>query len=1301
MGAEGLQHEQSLREAGFTEPEIDQWKTDTAGRLSQAGFSGQEVGDYFGVPKEPDMTAMKQYFEKNLASATQPTPVAGSPELQATAQPRAAMGFLDGLDAGWQMSVSGLIKRGKLPDVMVPENAGIAARMAYQIGEYAGDVPAIIAGYYAGAAGGGAAGGAAGTAIPGIGNVAGATGGAILGAGAGSMALPAAAREILVQHYEKGDIQDFGDFWERSNAVLWKSLKAGATGAATLGVGSVVGKTLTPLVAPALKTVGTAASEIATMVSVGKALEGQVPNAQDFVEAAIFVGGLHAAPHVAGKLRTVYAKTGLKPAEVAEMAAQDPTIKQDLASSNIPIPRALEPAIDPAARVESTRVELNSQLDTPHNVLGEGDAPKVSLSLKPAESVPTAPVPESGPTESSPASNPVLDRIKPSRETKLEPSWDKFYTAAVDDLHPVKQFTDILSGGKPLPVTEDPYALARLTRGSYGKADQFLELSPFKFDTLENTGQPLKKILKPFKQDLDGIRAYAVASRAVELEGRGVQTGIPLDGPGGARELLKDGAPKYEKAFQELVQFQNDTLAYLKDSGIVSGKGYEQMLEANKSYVPFFRLLEEGGGGKSAAGRGLQVKNPIREIKGSERPVIDPLESIVKNTYAYVTLAEKNRVMRSMVDLAKSNEELGSQLMERVQTPMQPIEVKAEEVSRFLEEHGIPGDAEAFTIFRPGTLKLASDEVPVFQDGKMEIYRVDPEVAKAVRAMDRESAGLFIKILAAPAKLLRGGSVLAPDFMVRNAVRDQITAFNLSKNGFIPIYDSLKGLGSLLTKDADYQAWLKSGGANSALVAIDRAYIEENVFKLSKETGLIDKTWNVIRSPLEALRVSSELIENATRLGEFKRAMEGASGAEAIFSAGLESREVTLDFARIGAQTRAMNMITAFWNAHVQGLDREIRAIRENPLGMTAKLAASITLPSILSWWANHKDPRYKEIPNWQKNLFWIFMTDKWEDAPPNFQGPFQEGMTRTIDGRMQVNNGHVYRVPKPAELGVLFGSLPERVLEFFFDQNPKALKDFDKTMAQGMIPEYLPSFAIPVIEQFANRSTFTGSPIVPFSSEKLLPEYQYTDYTTESGKMLGKLVGAVPYLGDMGPQGSKLASPPVVENYVRAWSGTMGGYALQLADRALELSNKALESSGFKEKQERPAKPSPTLSDIPFVKAFVVRYPSASAQSIQDFNERYRENETTLMTIRKLAQDGDAEATQKLLDADPTKLYSLQGVHEAITKQEQMIHKVYLNLKMTRDEKRQIIDSLYLGMINVANSGNQLIDEIDKSLKK
>jgi hypothetical protein len=239
-------------------------------------------------------------------------------------------------------------------------------------------------------------------------------------------------------------------------------------------------------------------------------------------------------------------------------------------------------------------------------------------------------------------------------------------------------------------------------------------------------------------------------------------------------------------------------------------------------------------------------------------------------------------------------------------------------------------------------------------------------------------------------------------------------------------------------------------------------------------------------------------------------------------------------------------------------------------------MMAAITLPSILLYLSNRDDPRWQEIPRWQKDLFWIVFTED-----------------------------HIYRIPKPHSAGIMFGSIPERMMEAYESDHPGAMKDLEKSFISAFFPNMIPTVAAPIVDQFANRSLFTGAPLIPAAQEKLLPEYQYTEYTTETAKAIGQILGAFPGLRErsirdedmfIGGVARALSTPILVENYVRSWTGGLGMYTLQLADKALRESGVLPD----------PVKPLETLSDLPVIKAFVVRYPSASAQSIQDFYDDY-----------------------------------------------------------------------------------------------
>lgn len=426
----------------------------------------------------------------------------------------------------------------------------------------------------------------------------------------------------------------------------------------------------------------------------------------------------------------------------------------------------------------------------------------------------------------------------------------------------------------------------------------------------------------------------------------------------------------------------------------------------------------------------------------------------------------------------------------------------------------------------------------------------------------------------------------------------------------------------------------------------------------------MNRAWNVVNSPLRGLRMTSELLDNATRLAEFKKLKGGGTKAE-IQAASMAARDVTLDFQRIGAQIRSYNMITAFANAAIQEPDRLVRAFKASPGGTSAKIVGGVVTPSALLWWANHEDPRWKEIPNWQKDLFWLVMT---KDT--------------------------VYRIPKPFGVGVVFGSGTERTLEAYFAQNPKAYKEFSKSVLAMLGPSVVPTAGVPLLEQFANRDMFGGDKLIPSSLEKMVPEYQYNAFTSDTAKELAKVFGAFPGIrGAANDENSgfnglarAISSPALLENYISGYTGGLGRYALQ-------ISSAALEATGV---TNPPPKPLKTLADIPFVNAFVVRYPSSSAQSIQDFYDRNEQSMKVMNSVTAKAKTGDVEAAQWVIDNYKPRV-TLPAVQKALAEQGQLIRNINANREMSPSEKRQLIDSIYFTMITVAEQANKMLDEVEK----
>lgn len=1350
----GVEKIRKARDAGFSDAEIADGIMAEKNKAVQAGFSPADVDTYYGTPPF-DAKPVKEFVAANLGvepgmeswntifkTAVTELPRGEVGRLLPKKEPKMVKDFWEAADAGLQMSVSGLALRGEVPDKVLSEDAPRTSRIASMVGQIAGDLPAIVGGAFLGTRGG------------------------PVTAMAGAFALPMGLRKILMDSYEQGSISTFSEFWDRASGAAIETIKGLAVGAVTGAVGKGLGS-VPLMMSHTAKTAITLAGEVATMTTVGNALEGHAPDANDFIDTALTLGAVKGSVRTVVNLRGVYRDTGIMPGEVAMDAQQDPTVHQDIFATNKTVPNAYLAQIPVAVEdihtlAKAREIDVNSpafmefteaftgkqHLDDltptervtmrhaveewiPDRATGGGAPPVALVGAQPAPPPPPVNMPIGE------AQQAVLDRIVQTDPETKGMTWSGIYTATFDNLNPIRRA--LKQGGQAgLEASENPYTLERLTRGVMGKAREFIKYGAFDFDTYKTTTRGYEEILKPVKNDLDGFRAYMAAKRAIEKEGQGIKTGIPLDA---AKTVVREGYNKYEDVHKERIAYREAMLDYLHKSGILSDRAVEDMRAANKEYVPFYRFFEDDTHGRSTSAR--TGGNPIKEMKGSERLILDPIMSDIKDTFLFVALAEKNAARAAFTKLgpgyavkqkqpvqaitmtepeirkvfdefiryrketekkatetvtvtgadgtakdasskvakmmeAKLNEALlargyhqgeADQIVRRVVesktgqagTTTEKV-IKEIESTTYIPEMDIRLPNAAATLFRAVRTPVAKDEIVVFEKGQRNVYKVDPDTASAFNDLDSGSANLAARLfLHTPASLLRAGVTLSPDFMGRNLMRDAVSSFIYA--GSNP-YKTARGAVSIALKDTAFHNWLKGGGANATMVAIDRDYIRSHIFELNAETGIAERAINVLKTPFDVLRVVSEFAENATRVGAVHAEMNRPQTKATIQALSLIAREATVDFGRHGSATQGASKAIAFFNPALQGIDRTARAFKEQPVKATVKALAAVTLPSLLLWYANKDDKEIQYLPRWQKDLFWVARV------------PLQDG------------GSFIARVPKPHEIGILFGTLPERMLDAFVADNPKAFQDIERSILGVLIPSMVPTVAVPVVEQFANRSTFTGGPLVPAATEKLLPEYQYNEYTSETAKALGKIFGAFPGMeraavGNedfIGGVARALTTPAYIENYVQQWTGGIGMYALQLADFGLRDAGIAPD----------PVMPARTLADIPVVKAFVARYPSSTAQSIQDFYDNYYVSKRYYDTILALSKEGDPRASE-IMATHGDAMVQLDEIRETLTGLSKLVHDVNKNPQMTPSDKRQLIDTMYFNMIDLAKAGNTM----------
>lgn len=170
------------------------------------------------------------------------------------------------------------------------------------------------------------------------------------------------------------------------------------------------------------------------------------------------------------------------------------------------------------------------------------------------------------------------------------------------------------------------------------------------------------------------------------------------------------------------------------------------------------------------------------------------------------------------------------------------------------------------------------------------------------------------------------------------------------------------------------------------------------------------------------------------------------------------------------------------------------------------------------------------------------------------------------------------------------------------------------------------------------------------------------------------------------------LTTPILLENYLRGWSGNLGVYALQTADYGLRKAGIVPD----------PPRPADTLSDIPVIRAFTVRYPSGSAESIQQFYDGYEQNKRFFDSWMARAQEGDVLAMEHIVEAGGPRIFvQLDQIKQVLGEHAKLIRDIWKNPEMGVDEKRQMIDQLYYSEIQIAQAGRQQMRMIDAALSR
>ena len=564
-----------------------------------------------------------------------------------------------------------------------------------------------------------------------------------------------------------------------------------------------------------------------------------------------------------------------------------------------------------------------------------------------------------------------------------------------------------------------------------------------------------------YQKEIEGYQAKIDKAEKTIMEVPRTEDGLSLTEDRCNKVMMKY-MKEYGEAQQDLVHFSKVTTSILYDAGVISKKRYKELQERWPNYIPMFRVFEDN--------EEVDFGDSLKHMHGSTRRIINPLDSIIRNTYDFVKKAERNKARQLLADLTRISD-----------------------VGEYIEEvnNSKPNDKTTITFY---------------ENGERKYLQTDPDIVKAVNNMGREESNWVLRLLHGPAKIARACfTTINPSFALRNLIRDSTDATIYSKYGFKP-WDFVRGFLHAVHRDELFYEWLSSGAAQASAISLDRDYTQATLNQMSKtwKERLLSKEF--LPAILEGMQMVGEYSEYGTRIAAYERVKKKLAGengphpaAYDLVSAAFESRDL-MDFARGGRGSRHLNNVVVFANASIQGFDKFFRTFdfrkpyRKESMKALARLFLCGMLPALLLAGIHSGDDWWEELPDWQKETNWIL-------------------------GKV---GNTIIRIPKGQDIGLRFFS---NLIEKAMDRSKHKAGDYFRPVWDSL-PDMIPTALLPIIEATANHSYFTGAPIVPKYQEKLPAYLQFGNETSSFAKFVGKVIGVSPrkvehvlfgYTGNMG----------------------------------------------------------------------------------------------------------------------------------------------------------------------------------------
>ncbi|RAK01597.1 LPD38 domain-containing protein [Aliidiomarina maris] len=814
---------------------------------------------------------------------------------------------------------------------------------------------------------------------------------------------------------------------------------------------------------------------------------------------------------------------------------------------------------------------------------------------------------------------------------KTKGFWHRVREGLFDGLHGIKQAEEAAGITDP---NKQGYVSARLASGIGDMLHALFNRGALEWrNGVVSTKEGTIGLMEAFgmlpEGKLNDWLAWMAGNRAEQLAKRGKENNLTAEDIANLKAKAVGNEAVFEQVRQEYNKINKATLELAREAGLLNS---EQIASFDTDwYVPFFRqdstsevsdLMAQVNSVYTKKTGIVGQSAQIKELLGGKSSTKDLLTNIIQRQVSLIDAAIKNNAAREVA----ANLD-GTEFMTKA------------------------SDAEASGEFTRQEL-ASRQKVRVMEHGKPVHYLVsDPALLRGLMQVhDIGSKAIFNRMARSAKRFLTTGVTLSPDFIIRNFIRDAAHAWMVNKDGAKLGTDTWTGLKSswgqtpeywnLIAGGAAFQGGYIHGADPEAAQQQIRRHLREKGFSKSQidnhMSSLVTTKDGLIKA-FEKYRQVSDRLENSNRMTVYNRAKAaGKSERQALF----EAKDL-MDYSMKGnfqLMSTFIDMLP-FFNARIQGLyklgrasaadgnDQIFKALSKDLAFKGIKVAGfSLALAAL-----NGDDERYKELPEWDKDAHWhFFMGDQ-----------------------------H-WRIPKPFELGIIFGTIPERM--FNFAAGNQTSKDARESVGHAvwntLALNPTPQLFMPVVELMMNRSMFTGAPIESLADSRREAVDRYGENTSDTARLIGQLTGL------MG------LSPKQVEHLITGYTGTLGAYTLGASDVLARLMTGR-------------TKASTPIADYPVVRTI---YQGGKTQRNTMYQQRFIESLNAARgaygSYQLAIDEHDTERARKLFETRSNELSSrrqLERIQRQVSDLNSQMRVVQRDPSLSRKQKRERLDQLQL----------------------